>query len=171
MRAIVTTIAVLWATQCAGVARAEGQDDHIRALAWLVGEWDGGGKYGNDEFVEATTYEWTHNQHFIKWTSEARMGSQVVHSETGMLGWDEAKGRLVWFSFTMDGTIGQAEDQASKEKDTWVALGNVGNTPPWNDTRQVLRKVDDDTFTVEVQGKNEGKYETFFTGTYKRKKT
>ncbi len=70
----------------------------------------------------------------------------------------------------MDGTIGQAEDQPSDEKDTWVALGNVGNTPPWKDTRQVLRKVDDDTYSMEVQSKDQGQYATFFTGTYRRKK-
>lgn len=167
MRAIVAIVGVLCS---AGVALAEGPDEHLRAFAWIVGEWEGGGKYGTDEFTDSATYEWTHNQHFIKWTSEARMGGQVVHSETGMLGWDAAKGRLVWFSFTMDGTIGQAEDQASVEKDTWVALGNVGNTPPWKDTRQVLRKVDDDTYSMEVQSKSEGQYATFFTGTYKRKK-
>lgn len=168
MRAILAIVGVLCASSC--IALAEEPDQHLHALAWLVGEWEGGGKYGNEEFTETSTYEWTHNQHFIKWTSEARMGGQVVHSETGMLGWDEAKGRLVWISFTMDGTIGHAEDQASDEEGAWVAIGNVGNTPPWDDTRQVLRKVDDDTFTVEVQSKQEGKYATFFTGSYKRKK-
>lgn len=168
MKTIIATLGMLWAVESAAVAQETAE--RLRPLAWMVGEWEGSGKYGSDEFTETITYEWTHGRNFIKWSAEARMGDQVVHSETGMLGWDEAKGRLVSFSFSMDGTIGQSEDQATDEKDTWILLGNVGNTPPWNDTRQILRKVDDDTFTVEAQTKQDGQYATFFTGTYARQK-
>ena len=168
MRAIIATLGILFAAQ--GAAFAQEPAERLRPLAWIGGEWEGSGKYGNEEFTETTTYEWSHGKNFIKWSAEARMGDQVVHSETGMLGWDEAKGRLVSFSFSMDGTIGHAEDQAAEEKDTWVWLGNVGNTPPWHDTRQVMKRVDDDTFSIEVQTKHEGQYETFFNGSYTRKK-
>lgn len=145
-------------------------NERIKPLAWLVGEWTGGGKYGEQAFDESIRYEWTHNVNFLRWTAEARMEGQVVHSETGMLGWDSARKRLRWFSFSMDGTIGQAEDQASEEKDTWIALGNVGDQPPWHDTRQILRKVDPDTYTLEVQTKKDAGYETFFRGEYRRRK-
>ncbi|MBI3270448.1 MAG: FABP family protein [Planctomycetes bacterium] len=170
MHRIVRTPWLALAALCAATAFAEEPNERLRPLAWLVGNWEGRGKYGDGEFVDSVSYDWTHGKNFIKWTAEARMEGQVVHSETGMLGWDQAKKRLIWFSFGLDGTIGQAEDEASTEKDTWIAHGNVGDQPPWNDTRQILRKVDDDTYTTEVQTKTDGKYVKFFLGTYKRKK-
>lgn len=170
VRNFVPLVVALFALWFATALAEEEPKEQLRPLAWLVGDWEGRGKYGEEDFVETSSYEWSHNRNFMKWSAEARMKDQVVHSETGMMGWDEAKKRLIWFSFAMDGTIGQAEDQGSIEKDTWVALGNVGDKPPWKDMRQILRKVDADTFTSEVQTKNDGQYVTFFKGTYKRKK-
>lgn len=165
-----TILGVALAALGAAVALAAEPKEQLKPLAWLVGDWEGSGKYGEDAFTETASYEWSHNQNFIKWSAEARMDGKVVHSETGMLGWDEAKKRLIWFSFAMDGTIGQSEDQGSTEKDTWVAQGNIGAAPPWNDMRWILRKVNEDSFTSEVMGKQEGEYVTFLTVKYQRKK-
>lgn len=152
------------------VLAAQEPSEHLKPLAWLVGTWEGGGKYGDQEFADSVKYEWSHNGKFIKWTAEARMDGEVVHSETGMMGYDSAKQKIVWFSFALDGTIGHGEDAASKAKDTWEFVAAVGAEPPWNDTISIMRKVDDDTFENEVKTKKDGVYETFFKGTYRRKK-
>lgn len=144
--------------------------EHLKPLSWLVGTWEGKGKYGEMEFTDTLDYKWTHKKNFIKWSAEASMDGKVVHSETGMMGYDKAKKKLVWFSFGIDGTIGHAEDEGSKEKNTWVFTGSVGDQPPWNETRGITKKIDDDTFESEVQTKKDGKWVTFFKGTYKRKK-
>ena len=98
------------------------------------------------------------------------MDGEVVHSETGMMGYDAVKKKLVWFSFGLDGTIGHGEDAGSKAKDTWKFAAAVGAEPPWNDTISILRKVDEDAFENEVKTKKGDAYETFFKGTYLRKK-
>ena len=149
---------------------AQEPSEHLKPLTWLIGTWEGGGKYGDNEFTDSATYEWTHNGTFIKWTAEARMDGEVVHSETGMMGYDAVKKKLVWFSFGLDGTIGHGEDAGSKAKDTWKFAAAVGAEPPWNDTISILRKVDEDAFENEVKTKKGDAYETFFKGTYLRKK-
>lgn len=148
------------------------QDAHeqLKPLSWISGMWEGSGKYGDHPFEETVTYEWTHNRNFIKVSAEARMGGKVVHAQTGMIGYDRAKKKLVTFSFTMDGTIGTGEALLSEEKNSWVFTVRIGEDPPWNDAVETLRKVDDNTFTTEVKTKKDEKYVTFFRATYKRKK-
>lgn len=152
------------------VAAALLVQDQMKPLDWLVGTWEGKGKINDVDFTETATYEWTHNKNFIKWTAEARVDGKVVHSDTGMMGYDAAKKKLVWFSFNLDGTIGHAEERETKDKDTWVFHASVGDKAPWNDSLSIMRKIDADTFENEVQVKKGDGYESFFKETLKRKK-
>jgi hypothetical protein len=149
---------------------AQEPNEHLKPMAWVVGTWEGAGKYGDNEFTDTVTYELTHNGNFIKWTAEARMDGKVVHSETGMLGYDAAKKKLVWFSFTLDGSIGQGEQDESKQENEWVFASSVGNEPPWNDGKSIWRKIDADTYESEARTKQGEEYVSFFSGTYRRKK-
>lgn len=163
-----------WLTMCAAAAAQDPKTnaDHLQQFAWLIGSWEGEGKYGEMPFTCTATYEWTLNKNFIKVTGEIKADGEVVWSDSSMLGWDPEKKKFVWATFGMDGSIGWAEMEPDpKEKDTWISKGGIkSDNPDFKDTKGTMKKVDADTFTDTVQKRDGDQYVTFLTSTMKRKK-
>lgn len=164
----------LWIASAAPAAAQEPKSnyDQLKPLEWLIGTWEGEGKYGEMPFTCTATYEWTLNKNFIKVTGEIKADGQVVWSDSSMLGWDPEKKKFVWATFGMDGSIGWAEMEPDpKEKDTWISKGGIkSDNPDFKDTKGILKKVDADTFTDAVQKKEGDAYVTFLTTKMTRKK-
>jgi hypothetical protein len=167
-----TVLAVLVAAAPAAAQEPKSNYEHLKSLEWLVGTWEGKGKYGDLPFTATSTHEWTLNKNFIKISTEVKAGGQVIWSDSSMLGWDSEKKKLVSATFGTDGSIGWTElEPDPKEKDTWIwNATNQSGSANFKETRGIMKKVDADTWTETVQKKEGDAYVTFMTTTMKRKK-
>jgi len=148
---------------------ARAQNEHMKPLAWMIGAWTGKGKYMGKEFKDKYVFEWTLNKNFIKHRYEMQMDN-FKHVDTGYMGWDAKKKRIIHVSFGMDGSIGWAERVGSPEKDTYIMEGNVIGPRPKMDFRYVLRKIDQDHFSTTMEMKQNGKWKAVMTIKYVRSK-
>lgn len=88
---------------------------HMKRFAWVIGAWAGSGTmpgYGKHEF--RSEFSWTLNRNFIKTSYWMTIGGKVIWHDTGLLGWDRQKKKLVTFTFGFDGTIGGGEQLPPK---------------------------------------------------------
>ena len=144
---------------------------HLKPVAFLVGSWEGTGKFDGMDFTYTVKYEWTLNKNFIKSTYKAKVGDMVVWSDTSMIGYDKEKKKLVMFSFAMDGSIGTGEMVPSKDPKKIVFTVSIdGDDPRFKDGRSVYTKVDNDNLTVKIQTKKDKEWVTFMDCKQKRKK-
>ncbi len=120
----------------------EDDEPSIADLAWIIGEWKSLSGAGAEI---RTTYSWAPNKRFIiaqftiKEKELALTGSQVI-------GVDPATGALHTWTFEADGGVGEAD--WSPDGDQWVldAVGTLADGSTLVETN-ILRRVDDDTFT------------------------
>ena len=143
----------------------------LKPLGFLVGSWVGKGKMDGMEFTAEVKYSWTLNKNFIKTDYVAKAGSMTVWTDTGMIGWDLEKKMLVSFSFGMDGSIGHGEYKQQKDGKTWIIKVSINSSDPrFKDGRAIMKQIDKDNYSSDIQTKRDGKYVSFMTCTYKRKK-
>ena len=145
----------------------------MQEMAWLVGKWTGKGEMNGQTFTDTTEYKWMFGKKFIRSKYVATMGGKVVWTDNTTIGYDRAKKRLAWFTFGMDGSIGGGHWSKSKKKNEWIVLGRIdSDNKDFKDSRSILRLIDKDTFSSEVQTRREGteKWVTFMTTTRKRVK-
>jgi uncharacterized protein (TIGR02246 family) len=126
----------------AHLTESPGGEPTVEDLAWLIGEW-------RSEVGEAaeirTTYAWAPSKKFLQsqfTLKEERLdlsGSQVI-------GVDPETGQLHSWTFEADGGVGEADWYA--DGDHWVleAAGTLTDGRTLFQTN-ILRRVDDDTFT------------------------
>ncbi len=90
-----------------------------------------------------------------------------------MMGWDVEKKKLVFFTFGMDGSIGNGDWVDGKEKDTWLSEGKItgpnDKDSPFKHARSIIRKLTADSYSTTIETKKGDGWETFMTCTYKRK--
>ncbi len=131
---------------------------HLKRVEWVVGSWTGHGNApGFGAFEDEFVLEWTYDKNFIKSTYIMKSGGKVIWTDTGFLGWDGEKKRIVGINFGMDGTIGWGRELES-EKDTLVVEGRTAGPVVKEEFRAVFRKTGEDTMTVSCEFKKNGKY-------------
>ena len=114
----------------------------IADLGWLVGRWKsvaGGGA------EIQTTYAWDAGKKFIQMQFSLKE-AELALSGTQIIGLDPATGAIHSWTFEADGGIGEAD--WLREGDHWVldAAGTLADGRGLTETN-VLRRIDDDTFT------------------------
>jgi uncharacterized protein (TIGR02246 family) len=114
----------------------------VEDLAWLAGEWKSAGGQGAEI---RTTYSWAPSKKFlnvqfaIREKNLALGGNQVI-------GVDPANGALHSWTFEANGGVGEAD--WIRDGDHWI-LDASGTLPDGSTLteRNILRRVNDDTFT------------------------
>jgi hypothetical protein len=124
--------------------------EHLKPIEWLVGTWVGevdAPPYG--KMTAEYVYEWTLNGNFMR--QDYRMTDakgKVIWHDTGMLGWDRDKKKLVGFNFGMDGTIGWGMQVEGDPRQSITFEGNT--TGPYKNFRVRLTREGDDRIVAEM---------------------
>ena len=122
--------------------------EQLQELEWLIGEWvdDQGG-------AQVTTrVEWTANRNFISRSFTVAIEDRIDMSGTQVIGWDPAAETIRSWVFDSEG--GFTEGIWTKRGDGW-SIRAVGVLPDGRKSSMVniLRKIDDNTFTFESIGR------------------
>ncbi len=147
-----------------------GQGENLKPIEWLVGEWDGKAKYGEQEMATKFVYTKALGGSFIQWRYQALAGGKVVFESTGFIGWDMEEKKLVDFGFGMDGTIGWGKAAPTDEKDAWVFDGKLSTSSPFKEVRKTIRKAGADRYTETVAGKKGEEWVPLLKAEYSRRK-
>jgi uncharacterized protein (TIGR02246 family) len=137
--------------QLAQLVEIPGDKPSISDLGWLIGQWKSAGNQGAEIM---STYSWSaskkfiHVQFAIKEKELALGGSQVI-------GVDPATGGIRSWTFEADGGVG--ESNWSRDGDHWViaAEGTLADGSTLGETN-ILRKINDDTFTWQSTERSHG---------------
>lgn len=76
---------------------------HLKELEWMVGSWE---DKVEDSVVE-TNCNWTSNKNFLLRTYRAKVGDEIEHEGTQIVGWDPVKNQIRSWVFDSDGGFGQ----------------------------------------------------------------
>src|SRR5262249_30000693 len=134
--------------------------EHLKPLAFLVGTWQSSGEFpGVGKYTDEMVYEWAMDKNFLKSTYTMKSADgKVAWTDVSMIGWDPEQKKLVGFTFGMDGSIGRGVELPSKKEGTWVFEAK-GTNAEFKESRSTLSKVDDDTVSMLIETKKDGKYE------------
>jgi hypothetical protein len=145
------------------------QEEPLKDLEWLIGEWEGKAQYGQFQVTSHFRYEWAMNRKFIQWKHQSKDGKNVVNESTGFLGWDRDEKKFAEFGFGTDGTIGWGK-AAPSVKSSWTFEGRLSTDAPFKEVRKTIARAGDDKYTETVEGKIDGKWTQVFQAEYARKK-
>lgn len=114
----------------------------IADLGWLIGQWKAAGSGGAEI---QTVYGWDPAKKFLVMRFASK-DADLALSGTQIIGVHPATGRLHSWTFETNGGVGEAD--WSRDGDHWVldATGTLADGRTLTETN-VLRRVDDDTFT------------------------
>ena len=122
--------------------------EHLRDLEWLVGEWVDEGDGDSVRLV----CEWTKNRNFLTRSFAVSIQDRVELEGTQVIGYDAAEQKLRYWLFDSDG--GYIEGnwvRDADEPDRWTITGSgVLAGGKRASMVNVMKKVDDDTFTWET---------------------
>lgn len=114
----------------------------VSDIAWLIGEWKS--TIGQDAEIR-TVYSWSPSKKFIH--SEVHIKEKALaFTVNQVIGVDPATGAIHTWSFEADGGVGEAD--WSSDGDHWILNmeGTLVDGTTLTETN-ILRRVDDDTFT------------------------
>jgi len=142
----------------------------LEPLKYFIGSWTGQGKLDNGvEYTDEQRFEWVHNRQFIKSEYHCKTGGKIVHTATSIIGYDHEKKRVFAFVFGGTGASGRTE-LVNTEQDRFVFEGRASGPGVAVDDRVTNAKVDEDTFSVSVEQKKDGKFTETGKYVYRRKK-
>lgn len=122
--------------------------EQLKALDWMVGEWVD----RDDQSSLRTVCQWTKNRNFLTRSFQASIGGQIELEGTQVIGWDPLRQTIRSWVFDSDG--GFSVGLWTGQDDRWT----VKQLQVLPDGRQasatnVIRRVDDDTFTWQSIGR------------------
>ncbi len=123
----------------------------LQNLAWLVGEW----RDDNQDVSIETTVRWSSQQAFLIRAYKVRVGEEISHEGTQVIGWDAQQKTIRSWNFESDGAFGEglwtlASGEWTIRNTLTLADGTRGSS------RQILRPESADAYTVESVGRELG---------------
>lgn len=130
------------AWRLASLVESSSDENNLADLSWLIGEWKSTAGSGAEI---RTTYSWAPNKKFIHGAFSIKE-KELSLSGTQIIGIDPATGQLHSWTFEADGGVGEADWE--RDGDHWVldVAGTLADGAALMETN-VLRRIDDDTFT------------------------
>jgi uncharacterized protein (TIGR02246 family) len=127
-----------------------GNQEHLRGLAWAVGDWAAEGGKGP---VERVSVSWAEGENFLVATFATTMGDVTVGQATQWIGWDPVAKRVR--SWIFDAAGGFGEGSWSRDGDRWV----IKTTSVQQDGKKaaatyVVTHVDEDSFRLQVRDRS-----------------
>ncbi|MCG8585770.1 MAG: SgcJ/EcaC family oxidoreductase [Pirellulales bacterium] len=128
--------------------------EHLRDLEWMIGEWT---DQGEDDSVRLVC-EWTKNRNFMTRSFAVSLQGKIDLEGTQVIGYDAADETVRYWLFDSDGGFVEGTwRRDDEEPDTWhiegrgvLADGSRGSMV------NVMKRVDDDTFTWETVSRQIG---------------
>jgi uncharacterized protein (TIGR02246 family) len=97
----------------ATIAYAPPQTNHLKELAWLVGDWSSAAS--KEGITLHSVCDWTANQAFLIRKFKVEGKEAILRDGTEIIGWDPRSNRIRSWSFDSDGGFGES---------VWVQDGN-----------------------------------------------
>lgn len=119
----------------------------LKGLEWLIGEWvDDSG-----DAKVSTTFRWTANESFMLRSFNVETKDGVTLTGTQVIGWDPVIQQIRSWSFSSDGSFGEAI--WSQSGDSWMskATHTLANGDSASGT-YVMERVDENSFTMQLVG-------------------
>jgi uncharacterized protein (TIGR02246 family) len=123
-------------------------DASIEDLAWLIGEWK---TPAGEQAENLTTYAWNDSKTFIR-VHFSCTDKDLALSGDQMIGVDPATGQIRAWVFEAEGGVGETHWQRDGDHWTLAAAGTMADGGTLVETN-VLRRIDDDTFTWQSIGR------------------
>lgn len=121
--------------------------EHLRGLAWAIGDWAGEGENG---VVERHSVSWAENQNFILATFTTTIKNISVGSAHQWIGWDPIGKNIR--SWIFDATGGFGEGSWSNDGKKWtIKTSTVLQDGKKATATHVLTRVDADTITLQTR--------------------
>lgn len=129
------------------IAQPPSGRDHLKELAWLIGEWVD----QDEESSIETSCRWTSNGNFITRSFTVVVGDTIEMEGTQVIGWDPHRNRIR--SWVFDSAGGFGEGSWTRSGDRWT-VKNKFQLPDGRQGRSTntFTYVDEDTF--KWQSKN-----------------
>ena len=145
--------------------------DRLKELAWFIGTWTSEGEItGGEKYTDQHKVRWMKGRMFIRADYVMKVNGKVVHTAISIIGYDEAKDKIVVSIFASSGGIAHTEEVRTDKKDTWKFQGKASVHGFVVEERATQVKVSDDKFTILVEVKTDGRYQAGKTLEYTRKK-
>lgn len=122
--------------------------DALKDLAWMVGEWTD----ATEGIDVKTRVRWAAKHSFLIRSYSVAIDGDEPYEGTQVIGWDPRTKQIRSWSFDSDGSFD--EGTWSKHSNEWLA--RLTRTTPDGDLAsgtQVLKKIDDDKYTVQTIGR------------------
>jgi uncharacterized protein (TIGR02246 family) len=121
--------------------------EHLRGLAWAVGEWATNGDSGPTTHLAVS---WADNQNFLLASLATRVKGVPVETGTHWIGWDPLAKRCRSWVFDGDGSFG--DGAWARDGDKWtVKITSVLRDGKKGTATLVLARVDADTLGLAVK--------------------
>jgi uncharacterized protein (TIGR02246 family) len=118
--------------------------EHLRGLAWALGEWVAEGANGDTEHL---TLSWVDNHNFILGSFASKKKGVTSGSATHWIGWDPIGKRVRSWVFEADGSFG--DGSWNRDGDKWtVKLSSVLQDGKKASATVHLSRNDDDTISL-----------------------
>jgi uncharacterized protein (TIGR02246 family) len=129
----------------------EQTQNHLKELAWLIGEW-----VDSDENASVdTTFRWTKNFSFISGSFTVSVKDRISLEGTQVIGWDPATKQIRSWIFDSSGSFGQGI--WSHEGNRWtVKMSSILSTGEKASAVNIYTLVDANTFTWQSIGREVG---------------
>lgn len=122
----------------------------LEDLGWLVGEWS----EESDSVSVSTTFRWSPSNAFLIRSYNAEYADGEVFEGTQVIGWNPREKRFQTWNFNSDGSFG--EGVVSRSGDEWLLkTTQVESDGVLSASTLVVKRVDDDTLTVQKIGQSE----------------
>jgi uncharacterized protein (TIGR02246 family) len=127
-------------------AQAPSNFEHLRDLAWLIGEWVDEDSKGA---VASVSYEFTENRNFIVSNLVAAIKDVPISGRTQWIGWDASAKQIRSWSFDSNGGFAEAVWSKDGKKMTIKATATLADGLKVK-TTSIVTKIDDDHATWQA---------------------
>jgi hypothetical protein len=123
--------------------------EHLKFLECSIGSWQAANDFQGDTYEISLTREWQSNKNAIVQTFVVSKESDVVFSDTGVIGWDPIEKQVVKHGFNFNGDHVTAI--LSKEGDTLVnEVSFVRPNGTEGKNRVLMSNIKPDSFEFQV---------------------
>lgn len=137
-----------WLLDSVKESDAVGGQAILKSLGWLVGDW----RDETDDISIESSVRWSSQEAFLIRSYKVRIGEEISHEGTQIIGWDANQKTVRSWNFESDGAFGEGIWTLNAGEWTirnimTLADGTKGSS------RQIIRPESADAYTVEAVGR------------------
>lgn len=159
------------AAGCPALADDKAVENKLAPLERFLGEWTIQGRWSDGKELQARgVYTWGLGKKFIVAKTFVGTGDKTYQRYEGIMGWHPTKKHLFETSYAFNGGVENIRIDV-KDKDTLhLGFAPFSSDEP-SEVRQVLKFLDQDSFSWTVELKSDKGWTKIMDGTWKRKQS